>query len=314
MDLQNKVVLITGASSGVGAVTAEHFARKGADVALLARSQEGLERVAARVREHGRRALVLPCDVTDRPGVHAAVERTIDELGRLDVLVSNAAAVTFGRFEQTPAEQFDKTVEITFLGAVNVIRAALPELARTHGNMVVVGSVMTTVPLPTFSAYAASKHALRGFLESLRIEMTQAETKVPISLVNPGAIDTPLWDHTTSNTGTQPRKPPDSYSPASVARAIVACAQHPRREVAVGSQVLVLDFLWNRVRPLGFAALDFAQRLYMSGDQPAGTVGSILDGVGKGVPTDHMHGRPSLSTPVLLAMDAPVRALKRLVP
>jgi NAD(P)-dependent dehydrogenase (short-subunit alcohol dehydrogenase family) len=313
MDLQDKVVLITGASSGIGAVAAVRFARAGADVALLARSRDGLERVAAQVQEHGRRALVLPCDVTDRPGLEAAVGQVIDEFGHLDVLVSNAAAVTFGRFEQVPPEEFDKTVDITFTGAVNVIRLCLPHLARSKGNMVVVGSIMTKVPLPTFSSYAASKHALYGFLNSLRIEMKLAEQAVPISLVNPGAVATPLWDHTTSHTGKQPVTPPDSYTPDAVARVIVACAQSPRHEVAVGGQVVLLDALWKFARPLGEAALDFAQRLYMSGDQPAGTTGSLLGGVGRGLPTGSANGRPSLYAPVRLAADAPIRMVRKVL-
>src|SRR3954447_5833271 len=201
MDLHGKVVLVTGASSGIGAATALRLAGEGADVALLARSETGLERVARQVRRRGVRALVLPADVTDRQAVADAVARCERELGGLDALVSNAAAMVFGRFEQVRPEDFDRTIDVTFIGAVNVIRSALPALARADGTIVAVGSTMTTVPLPTFSSYAAAKHALRGFVGSLRLELRAAGQPVTVSLVNPGPIDSPLWDHTTTATG-----------------------------------------------------------------------------------------------------------------
>src|SRR4051812_28338736 len=156
--LEDKVVLITGASSGVGFAAAEAFARAGADVALLARRKPDLERAARRVRAHGRRALVVPTDVTDRDAVAAAVPRTVDELGGLDVLVLAAAATVFGTFEEVDPDAFQRVVDVTFGGTVNCVRAALPELERSGGTILAVGSLMSKLPLPTFSSYAAAKH------------------------------------------------------------------------------------------------------------------------------------------------------------
>jgi NAD(P)-dependent dehydrogenase (short-subunit alcohol dehydrogenase family) len=150
-DLTGNRVLITGASSGVGAAAAVAFAKAGADVALLARNAPGLERVAFRVRQHGRRALVLPVDLTDQPAVDAAVARVEREWGGLDVAVSNAAAMAFGPFREVSKADFDRTIAVTFLGAVDMIRAVLPALERTKGVLVITGSINGLAPLPAFA-------------------------------------------------------------------------------------------------------------------------------------------------------------------
>ncbi|HYF26036.1 MAG TPA: SDR family NAD(P)-dependent oxidoreductase [Baekduia sp.] len=310
--LAGKVALVTGASSGIGAATAERLAAEGCDVALLARGEAGLETVAARVRHHGGRALVLAVDVTDRPAVDAAVARAERELGGLDILVSNAAAVVFGRFEQVDPADFDRTVEVTFTGAVNVIRAALPALVRRRGSIVAVGSIMTKVPLPTFSSYTAAKHALHGFLNTLRLELHQAGDPVRISLVNPGAVDTPLWETTTTATGVRARKPPDSYRPEVMADAVVDCVHRQRDEITVGGEARLIELAWTMARPIGRHMLGIAHRLYASGSAPAGDAGSLWEPQGTGAARDGMHGRPSLWAPVRLAIDHPRRLVGRL--
>ena len=313
MDFDGKVVLVTGASSGIGAATAERFAREGCDVAVLARSQEGLEVVAARVREHGRRALVLPVDVTDRPAVHDAVERVRAELGGLDVLVSNAAATVFGRFEHISPEDFDRTIDVTFIGAVNVIRACLPALAERHGTIVAIGSINTKMPLPTFSPYASAKHALRGFLATLRVELHAAGDPVSVTLLNPGPVDTPLWDTTTSATGKRARKPPDAYRPEVYANAAVDCVRHPRDELTLGGAARLLELTYEFARPVGERVLGFAHRLYQSGTLPVGPddKGGLWEPQGTGAVRDGVHGRPSLWAPIRLVADAPLRLLRR---
>lgn len=293
--LNGKRVLITGASSGIGAAAASEFARAGAHVALVARSRVGLERAADAARAHGVQAHVVVADLATREGCEGAVEDAVARLGGLDVLVWNAAAMVFGSFREVPPEWFDRTIDVTFRAAVDTIRAALPHLERTgNGAIVATGSLMTSVPLPTFSSYAAAKHALRGFLGSLRVELRAARSPVTVSMVHPGAVDSPLWGHVTSATGRQPRKPPDQYAARELARALVTAAERPRREFTVGGEGRLVELTFHYARPLADRILVLVWHYYRSGRKPAVPPGMLLRGVGTGQDSGGLHGRPSL--------------------
>jgi NAD(P)-dependent dehydrogenase (short-subunit alcohol dehydrogenase family) len=200
----------------------------------------------------------------------------------------------FGDFRDVTPEDFDRTIATTFTGAVDLIRAAMPHLERTHGTIVVTGSIMATVPLPTFTAYAASKHALRGFVNTLRIELRRTKSPVSISLVHPGAVDTPLWDHLSSAGRYRARNPPDLYSPDVIARALVACAVHPRPEFTVGGEARLIELGWGLLRAPAEIVLGIVSRFYASSRQPALPGGLLREGVGTGKPAGGRHGRPSL--------------------
>src|SRR4051794_3655771 len=302
--LEGRAVLVTGASSGVGLCAAEAFARAGADVAVLARSRDGLERAATRVRAQGRRAVVVPADLTDRDAVDAAVARSIEELGALHVLVPCAAATVYGAFDEVAPEDFDRAVEVTFTGAVNVVRSALPELERTNGAIVAMGSLMSRLPLPMLSSYAAAKHAERGFLNTLRIELTARRSPVTVSMLHPGAINTPIWGEMPSATGELPRRPPESYSPAEVAEALVDLALHPRPERVFGTETKLLDLLWNVARPAGDIVLVLMYHYFRTGRrQTSSGVNALREAAGRGLPTDGIpFSRPSLTHHVVSAV------------
>ena len=291
-------VLVTGASSGVGAAAAAAFAQAGDDVAILARSAPGLEVVAARVRGVGSRCLVFPVDITDQDAVRAAVETVEREWGGLDIAVSNAAAMAFGPFAEVPKADFDRTVEVTFLGAVNLVRAALPALERTGGIVVVTGSINALAPLPGFAAYAASKHALRSFLRSLRTELRVRRSSVRIAIVNPGAIATPVWRSVTSATGRLPRRPPEGYSAEAIAAALVAVSRRPRVEMTIGAEAKLFQWIW-RIRPLDDLVLGLVFRWYLSGREPARD-NPLWEPAGDGSPRGPrtMLARPSLWGPI----------------
>ena len=258
-ELTSARVLVTGASSGVGLAAARAFARAGADVAVLARGIEGLEKAAEMVRGHGGRTLVLRADVADAEQVDAAVQQVVGEWGGLDVAVVNAAGPVFGPFTEIEPRDFERAVQVTFLGAVNTIRSSLPVLQRTAGTIVVTGSLMTRAPLPTYSSYAASKHALRGFVNSLRPELRAQGIRVPISMVNPGSIATPFWRHGNSGIATRPRFPPEGYTAAAVADALVAVAREPRAELTVGAEGKIIELIC-RTPKLGDLLLAFVYR------------------------------------------------------
>lgn len=272
MRLQGKRVLITGASSGVGAAAVPLFAGEGARLALMSRSEDALRSVALR---HAPDAVIVAVDLADRDAAERAVDRVCQELGGLDVVVSNHAAAVFGHVLEVHPDDFERTVAVTFGGAVNVIRAALPELRASRGTIVATGSLMARLPLPTWSSYAAAKHTLRGFLNSLRIEEREQCTGVRVAMVHPGPIDTPMFAHSSSGTGLQPRVPPDAYASDTVARALVEQAVKPRDEVVLGGQARALDVMFSLARPIAEAALLLIDRWYRSGDEQAPVPGSL---------------------------------------
>lgn len=292
--MQGKRVLITGASSGVGFAAAEEFARAGADVALVARGRTGLQAAARGARAHGAAAHVITADLADRAAAEAAVEEAAAKLGGIDVLVWCAASMVFGHFADTDPDDYNRTTAVTYTAAVDTIRAALPHLEASGGTIVATGSIMAKVPLPTFASYAAAKHALRGFLGSLRVELLQSGSPVTVSMVHPGAVDTPLWSHVTSADGTLPRNPPDSYSPETVARALLACAENPRAEFTLGLEARAIETLFALARPVADRVLVLVDRFYGSGSRPAPEQGMHWESADEGRANGGFHGRPSL--------------------
>lgn len=276
-------ILITGATSGIGLAAAEALARDGARIALLARGEAGLDLAKARLREVGAaEALTVAADVSDRESIEEAVEAVAAEMGGLDTVISGAAAIAFGPFAETDSEDFDATVATVFNGAVNTIRAALPHLERSQGAIVAVGSIAAKMPLPGFSAYTASKHALAGFLDTLRVELDDARSSVTVSLVNPGAVDTPLWDNLESSTGLLPPVPPASYSPETVAEAIVEIVEEPRDETIVGIGARAQVAFYSLFTGLGKRAMAGLSRLSQAGDERRAVRGALRKGRGTG--------------------------------
>ncbi len=273
--LTGKRILITGASSGIGLAAVERFAREGAELVLLARGAAALEEAAQRARDLGAVAHVIPVDLTDRPGTTAAVQRANELLGGLDVVVSNAGAVSFGHFLEVEPEDFDRTVEITFTGAVNLIRAALPILRERQGTLVIVSSMMAQLPLPAFAAYTASKHALRGLINTLSVEEREQGTGVKFAMVSPGPLDTPVYGRATSATGLQPAKLFDAYDPDEIAKALVKAIGHPRQDRVVGGVSKLMTALYTVSRPLGELPLVLVDRWYRLGYEPSPSPGSL---------------------------------------
>jgi NAD(P)-dependent dehydrogenase (short-subunit alcohol dehydrogenase family)/uncharacterized protein YndB with AHSA1/START domain len=312
-ELAAQRVLITGGSSGIGLAVAEALVQEGAEVALLARNELGLAAAKRRLSELGADAVTVTADVSDREALSAAVEKAVAELGGLDVLVTSAAGIAFGRFTETDAEDFEATVDTVLLGAVGTIREALPHLERSRGAVVAVGSIAARMPLPGMSAYTASKHGLVGFLDTVRIELEESGSSVTLSLVNPGAVDTPLWNHLESSTGLLPPEPPHPavYSAESVAEAVLSVIRHPRDELTAGafarSQVLFYTY-FGAVAKRAMRAL--ARLEHTAGDRPAGE-GALREGKGAGKVDGGFGGRPSVAVKALGAWDGMLRTIGR---
>lgn len=293
--LHRKRVLVTGASSGIGAATARRLAREGADVALLARNRRGLQEVARRVEQEGAQAVVVPADVADREAVERAVQRSADALGGLDVVVVAAAAGAFGRFAEIPPDDFDRCVRVSFGGAVDTIRAVLPHLERSSGRLVVIGSAGDSISLSLLSPYVAAKSALDAFLESLRAELRAAGSDVSVSVVRPGAVDSPFWRHLTHpGELTPPQIPPlTSYTPDAVARAAVACAANPRSGITVGGSTLLLQAVNAVARPITEVAFAAMARVGRRRSTPDPAPDALWEPSGDGSVDGGLRGRPS---------------------
>lgn len=312
-EIAGQRVLITGGSSGIGLATAESLAREGAQVALLARNELGLAAAKRKLAEHGAEAVTVPADVTDREGLGAAIDEAAAALGGLDILVTSAASIAFGRFAETDAADFDATVDTVFGGTVDSIRAALPHLERSRGAIVVVGSIAARMPLPGMSAYTAAKHGLVGFLDTARIELEESGSSVTLSLVNPGAVDTPLWSNLESSTGLLPPEPPQPavYSPEAVAEAMVETIRHPRDELTAGGFARLQTLFYSSSSSVAKRALRALARLeHTAGDRPAGE-GGLHGGKGAGETKGGFGGRPSVAVKALGAWDGMLRAIGR---
>jgi NAD(P)-dependent dehydrogenase (short-subunit alcohol dehydrogenase family)/uncharacterized protein YndB with AHSA1/START domain len=312
-ELANQRVLITGGSSGIGLAVAEALAREGAEVALLARNELGLAAAKRKLAEFGAEAVTVTADVTDRESLGEAIDEAAAQLGGLDVLVTSAAGLAFGRFTETDPEDFDATVETVLGGTVDTIRAALPHLERSRGAIVCVGSIAGRMPLPGMSAYAASKHGLAGFLDTIRIELEEGGSSVTLSLVNPGAVDTPLWNHLESSTGLLPAEPPfpSVYSSESVAEAVLAIIRHPRDEFTAGGLARLQILFYSAFGSLGKRGMRALARLeHTAGDRPAGE-GALSSGKGAGETDGGFGGRPSVAVKALGAWDGMLRAIGR---
>src|ERR671917_2160483 len=233
--VEEQVVVLMGASSGIGRETALRFTKRGAKVVVSARGEQGLDSLVDEIRRSGGEAVAIPAEVTDFEQVKAVADRTVEEYGRLDTWVHLAAVGLFATFEQTTLEEFERVIDVNLMGQVYGAMAALPHLKREgRGALVHVSSMGAKRSIPLQSAYCASKHGIDGFLEALRVELRREGTPVSVTQVMPATINTPLFDKARTKLGVRPVAPPPIYQPGVVADAILYAAEHPARDLVVG--------------------------------------------------------------------------------
>ena len=231
----DQVVVITGASSGIGRATALEFARRGAKVVCSARTVPALDSLVEEIAASGGEAIAVPADVAEPEQVRALAAQAEARFGRIDTWVNNAAVAVWGRVEEISDEEFARVMRVNFLGHVHGVHACLEPMRRAGGGVVIgVASVEGVRAVPMKAPYTASKWALRGFYDCLRMELKESGDPIAVTTILPGPIATPFFEHTRSKVGAMPKPPPPTYAPEAVARAIVRAAEKPTREVPVG--------------------------------------------------------------------------------
>lgn len=234
LPLNEQVMVITGASSGIGLVTARHAARRGARVALVARNQHDLGEIVEGIRREGGRAIAIAADVSDVKEVERVGEETVAAFGRVDTWVNNAAVSMYGRLTEVPIGDMRQQMDINYWGQVYGSLTAVRIMTKRGGALINVGSALSDRAIPLQGNYCAAKHALKAFTDTLRMELEESGVPVSVTLVKPASIDTPFFEKARTYLPTEPQPVPPVYSPEVVAEVILTAATRPIRELTAG--------------------------------------------------------------------------------
>jgi NAD(P)-dependent dehydrogenase (short-subunit alcohol dehydrogenase family) len=232
--LREQVVVVTGASSGLGRAVARGAGARGAKVVLAARNGEALANGVREIEERGSEALAVPMDVADQEQVEKLVARAVAHFGRIDTFVANAIVTVYAEVSRLEAHELRRVFDVNFFGVAHCFWASLPPLRASRGTFLHVSSALAYRGIPLQAAYCASKAAARTFLESARVELQKNGDPVAVSLVLPGAINTPQFDRDRQKIGYQPQPVPPIYEPEPFAQAVLHCCEQPIRELPIG--------------------------------------------------------------------------------
>ena len=233
--LNEQVIVITGASSGIGLVTARAAARRGAKLVLVSRNEEALRKLAEEFTRQGGQAEAVVADVGNKSDVRHVAQMAIERFGGFDTWVNNAGVSVYGRLEQVPLDDHRRLFETNFWGVVNGSLAAVEHLKARGGALINVGSQLSDHVVPLQGMYCSSKHAVKGFTNALRMELALEKAPVSVTLIKPASIDTMFVPHAKNYMEVEPMLPPPMYAPDAVADAILYAAEHPTREAFVGA-------------------------------------------------------------------------------
>jgi short-subunit dehydrogenase len=233
--LSEQAIVITGASSGIGLVTARMAARQGAKVVLVARSEDALRQLADEIKAEGGACVYVVADVGREQDVRRVAETAMQHFGGFDTWVNNAGVSIYGRVLEVSMEDHRQLFETNYWGLVHGSRIAAEHLRERGGAIINVGSSLSDRAIPLQGTYCASKHAVKGYTDALRMELEEEGAPISVTLIKPSAIDTPYKDHAKNYLPVEPQNPPPVYAPETVAEAILYSAEHPERDVFVGA-------------------------------------------------------------------------------
>jgi NAD(P)-dependent dehydrogenase (short-subunit alcohol dehydrogenase family) len=287
---KSEVVVITGASAGVGRATARAFAQRGAKIGLLARGRDGLEGARREIERAGGKALVLPTDVASPEQVEAAAQAVEENFGPIDIWINNAMVSVFSPIKEMTPEEFKRVTDVTYLGAVYGTLSALRRmLPRDRGVIVEVGSALAYRGIPLQAAYCGAKHALQGFVDSLRCELLHDQSRVRVTMVQLPALNTPQFSWVKSRLPCKPQPVPPIFQPEVAADAIVWAAFHERPELYVGWPT-VKAIVGNKIAPR-FADWYLSRQGYEAQQTDEPVDPGRVDNLWEPVPGDHgAHG------------------------
>ena len=243
--LDQQTIVITGGSSGIGLATARMAAARGANVVIIARREEGLEKAAAEIRAAGGKCDTVGADVGSREEVRAAVRTIIERHGGFDTWISNAGTAVYSRLEDLSDEDHRRLFDTNYWGVVHCSTEALPHLKQHGGALITTGSISSEMPAPVLSSYTASKYAVKGYIDSLRLELMHEDAPVSVTLIQPSGINTPFSKHAINRMDGRAKVPPPVYSPEVVAEAMCHAAEHPTRDMIVGGAGRAMTLLSN---------------------------------------------------------------------
>jgi short-subunit dehydrogenase len=251
----DQVVVVTGASSGVGRETALLLAERGATVVLAARNEEALRTLDAEVTRLGGTALLRPTDVAEWAQVEGLARQTVERFGRIDTWVNCAATAVYGEVHQLSAEEITRAIQVILFGHIYGMKAALDQMrTQGQGGIVNVASALAIQAVPLQAPYVAAKHGVLGFAESLRMELEHEGSPITVSTLLPSSINTPLFEHARSKLGVLPQPVPPVYQPRVVAEAVLRAISHPQPRMVVGGGGKMLELV-HRVAPRSAATL-----------------------------------------------------------
>jgi short-subunit dehydrogenase len=239
--LPEQIVVITGASSGIGLTTAEMAAQAGARVILSSRNETELLEAVTRIRGNGGRAFHIVADVADPDAVDRIADLAIEQFGGIDTWVNNAGIGMYGKLTDTPLADKRRLFDVDFWGVVHGCRTAVRHMRAGGGSIINIGSVASDLAAPLLGIYSAAKHAVKGYTDALRMELEKDGIPISVSLVKPASINTPFIEHARSHMEDEPEFIPPVYAPEEAARAILTCAERPIRDVLVGGSAKFLS-------------------------------------------------------------------------